>query len=76
MPSLLVNGLATVTAALFGSPFPTSLYFGHMAHKALGARAGYSILSGTATMLLCLSGMVVPFLRVVPMEVDVYKRQM
>jgi AGZA family xanthine/uracil permease-like MFS transporter len=69
MPSLLVNGLATLAAALFGSPFPTSLYFGHMAHKALGARWGYSILSGTATMLLCLSGMVVPVLRVVPMEV-------
>ena len=69
MPSLLVNGLATLAASLFGSPFPTSLYFGHMAHKALGARSGYSILSGTATMLLCLSGMVVPFLRVVPMEV-------
>ena len=69
MPSLLVNGLATTAAALFGSPFPTSLYFGHMAHKSLGARAGYSILSGAATMLLCLSGMVVPFLRVVPMEV-------
>jgi AGZA family xanthine/uracil permease-like MFS transporter len=69
MPSLLANGLATVAAAFFGSPFPTSLYFGHMAHKALGARSGYSILSGTLTMLLCLSGMVVPFLRVVPMEV-------
>ena len=69
MPSLLVNGLATLAAAIFGSPFPTSLYFGHMAHKALGARSGYSLLSGTATMLLCLSGMVVPFLRVVPMEV-------
>jgi AGZA family xanthine/uracil permease-like MFS transporter len=69
MPSLLINGLATLAAALFGSPFPTSLYFGHMAHKALGARAGYSILSGTATMLLCLSGLVVPFLGVVPMEV-------
>ena len=69
MPSLLVNGLATLAASLFGSPFPTSLYFGHMAHKALGARSGYSILSGTMTMLLCLSGLVVPFLRVVPMEV-------
>src|ERR1700689_3590233 len=46
-PSLLVNGLATLAAALFGSPFPTALYFGHMAHKDLGARSGYSILSGT-----------------------------
>lgn len=69
MPSLLVNGLATLAASLFGSPFPTSLYFGHMAHKGLGARSGYSILSGAATMFICLSGLVVPFLRVVPLEV-------
>ena len=68
-PSLLVNGLATLAAALFGSPFPTALYFGHMAHKELGARSGYSILSGTATMLVCLTGLVVPVLRVVPLEV-------
>ena len=69
MPSLLVNGLATLAASAFGSPFPTSLYFGHMAHKSLGARSGYSIMSGTVTMLVCLTGLVVPFLRVVPMEV-------
>src|ERR1700728_872065 len=68
-PSLVVNGLATLAAAFFGSPFPTALYFGHMAHKELGARSGYSILSGTATMLVCLTGLVVPLLRVVPLEV-------
>jgi AGZA family xanthine/uracil permease-like MFS transporter len=68
-PSLLANGLATLAAALFGSPFPTALYFGHMAHKELGARSGYSILSGTATMVVCLTGLVVPVLRVVPLEV-------
>jgi AGZA family xanthine/uracil permease-like MFS transporter len=69
MPSLLVNGLATLAAAAFGSPFPTALYFGHMAHKSLGARAGYSIMSGAATTLVCLTGLVTPFLRVVPLEV-------
>jgi AGZA family xanthine/uracil permease-like MFS transporter len=69
MPSLLVNGLATLAAAAFGSPFPTALYFGHMAHKSLGARSGYSILSGAATTLVCLTGLVTPFLRVVPLEV-------
>jgi adenine/guanine/hypoxanthine permease len=67
--SLLANGLATLAAASFGSPFPTALYFGHMAHKALGARSGYSILSGTATMLVCLTGLVAPLLRVIPLEV-------
>jgi AGZA family xanthine/uracil permease-like MFS transporter len=69
MPSLLVNGLATLVAAGFGSPFPTALYFGHMAHKSLGARAGYSIMSGAATTIVCLTGMISPFLRVVPLEV-------
>jgi AGZA family xanthine/uracil permease-like MFS transporter len=69
MPSLLTNGMATLAASLFGSPFPTALYFGHMVHKELGARAGYSILSGAATMLVCLTGLVVPLLRVVPLEV-------
>jgi AGZA family xanthine/uracil permease-like MFS transporter len=67
-PSLLVNGLATVAAAAFGSPFPTTLYLGHSAFKALGARSGYSTLSGAATMLVCLTGLVPLVLRVVPLE--------
>jgi AGZA family xanthine/uracil permease-like MFS transporter len=68
-PSLLVNGVATLVAALFGSPFPTILYFGHMAHKANGARIGYSALSGVATFLLCVTGLLPLVLRVVPIEV-------
>ena len=27
--SLVVNGLGTLAGALFGSPFPTSIYIGH-----------------------------------------------
>jgi adenine/guanine/hypoxanthine permease len=68
-PSLLVNGLATLGAAAFGSPFPTTLYFGHMAHKAYGARAGYSILNGVAVLLICLTGLISPILHFVPLEV-------
>jgi adenine/guanine/hypoxanthine permease len=67
--SLLVNGLATLLAALFGSPFPTTLYFGHLAHKAYGARVGYSILNGAATLLICVTGLIFPILRFVPLEV-------
>ena len=55
-PSLVVNGLGTMSAALFGSPFPTSIYIGHPALKAIGARAGYSILNGVAVSLMCLTG--------------------
>jgi AGZA family xanthine/uracil permease-like MFS transporter len=69
MPSLLVNGVATLVAAAFGSPFPTTLYFGHLAHKAYGARAGYSGLSGATVLLLCTSGLISPILRLVPLEV-------
>lgn len=68
-PSLAVNGIATLAAAAFGSPFPTTLYFGHMAHKAFGARTGYSILSGATTMLLCMTGLVTPILHWVPLQV-------
>jgi AGZA family xanthine/uracil permease-like MFS transporter len=69
LPSLLVNGVATLVAAVFGSPFPTTLYFGHMAHKANGARVGYSALSGVTTFLLCVTGMLPVVLRVIPIEV-------
>ena len=68
-PSLLVNGLATLGAAVFGSPFPTTLYFGHLAHKAYGARVGYSILNGVATFLICTTGLISPIMHFVPLEV-------
>ncbi|MBZ5662538.1 MAG: NCS2 family permease [Acidobacteriia bacterium] len=68
-PSLLVNGLATLGAAAFGSPFPTTLYFGHLAHKAYGARVGYSILNGATTLLICVTGLISPIMRFVPLEV-------
>jgi AGZA family xanthine/uracil permease-like MFS transporter len=55
-PSLVANGVGTMGAALFGSPFPTSIYIGHPALKAVGARAGYSVLNGAAVTLMCLSG--------------------
>ena len=68
-PSLLVNGLATLVGAAFGSAFPTSLYIGHNAHKANGARIGYSVLGGIASAALCLSGLVPAVLHIVPLEV-------
>jgi len=55
-PSLLVNGLGSVAAAAFGSPFPTTIYIGHPGWKALGARAGYSILNGAFVTVVALTG--------------------
>ncbi len=67
--SLLVNGLSTLAAAAFGSPFPTITYFGHMGLKAMGARSAYSAMSGGLIMLVCLSGVVPLILHYVPVEV-------
>jgi AGZA family xanthine/uracil permease-like MFS transporter len=55
-PSLAVNGIGTLAASLFGSCFPTTIYIGHPGWKAMGARAGYSILNGAFITLICLSG--------------------
>jgi AGZA family xanthine/uracil permease-like MFS transporter len=55
-PSMLINGFASLAAALFGSAFPTTIYIGHPGWKAIGARAGYSVLNGLFITVLCLTG--------------------
>ena len=56
LPSLTVNGVSTVVAACLGSCFPTTLYIGHPGWKALGARAGYSVLNGVFVTGVALTG--------------------
>jgi len=53
-----VNGVGTLAACAFGSCFPTTIYIGHPGWKALGARAGYSVLNGAFITLICLTGTV------------------
>ena len=71
MPSLLANGVATIASALFGNPFPTTIYIGHPAWKAMGARRGYSVLNGAAVTVLCLLGAVPLVLAYVPIDATV-----
>ena len=54
--SLAVNGAGSIVAALFGSAFPTTIYIGHPGWKAMGARAGYSMLNGVFITFICLTG--------------------
>jgi AGZA family xanthine/uracil permease-like MFS transporter len=54
--SLMVNGIGSIAAALFGSAFPTTIYIGHPGWKALGARAGYSVLNGAFMTFICITG--------------------
>ena len=67
-PSMLVNGLGTIVAAAFGSPFPTTIYIGHPGWKAMGARAGYSIYNGVAIVAVCLVGGTTLVQEFVPIE--------
>jgi adenine/guanine/hypoxanthine permease len=67
-PSLAVNGLGTIAAALFGSCFPTTIYIGHPGWKALGARAGYSVLNGAFFTLVCLTGTLAHIAWAIPVD--------
>jgi adenine/guanine/hypoxanthine permease len=67
-PSLAVNGAGTLAAAVFGSCFPTTIYIGHPGWKALGARAGYSILNGVFVTIVCLTGTLAHIAWAVPVD--------
>ena len=66
--SLLCNGLGTVVAAVFGSCFPTTIYIGHPAWKAMGARIGYSWLDGIVVAVCCFLGLFGLIGQLIPIE--------
>jgi AGZA family xanthine/uracil permease-like MFS transporter len=53
---------------LFGSAFPTTIYIGHPGWKALGARAGYSVLNGAFATIICLTGTLAFITYVIPVD--------
>jgi AGZA family xanthine/uracil permease-like MFS transporter len=67
-PSLSANGIGTVLGALFGSCFPTTIYIGHPGWKAMGARAGYSILNGAFVTVICLTGTLAHIAWAIPID--------
>jgi adenine/guanine/hypoxanthine permease len=66
--SMAANGIGTLAAALFGSCFPTTIYIGHPGWKALGARAGYSVLNGLFFTVVGLSGTLAYIAWAVPID--------
>lgn len=54
--SMLGDGMATVLAALCGSPYGMTVFIGHSAFKAMGAKIGYSILCAIAILVVAFSG--------------------
>jgi len=67
-PSLAVNGLGSIVGAIFGSCFPTTIYIGHPGWKAMGARAGYSVLNGAFVTVVCMTGTLSYLAWAVPIE--------
>jgi AGZA family xanthine/uracil permease-like MFS transporter len=67
-PSLMVNGMGTIVAAVFGSCFPTTLYIGHPGWKEMGARAGYSVLNAVFFAVVLLTGTLSAIVWAVPIE--------
>lgn len=70
-PSLFTNGLGSLIASFLGSPFPTTIYIGHPAWKAMGARSGYSAMNGVIITALCLVGGITLVQKVVPIEATI-----
>ncbi|MCH6258443.1 hypothetical protein MLD52_17920 [Puniceicoccaceae bacterium K14] len=67
-PSLVMNGVGTLGAAFFGSPYPTTLYYGHPGWKAIGSRAGYSTLNAICFTFLLLTGSISYIAQLIPIE--------
>ncbi|MCY3750793.1 MAG: NCS2 family permease [Gammaproteobacteria bacterium] len=67
-PLLLMNGLGSLGAACFGSPFPTSIFLGHPGYKRIGARAGYSTINAVLWTLVCVTGSLSIVTFLIPIE--------
>ncbi|HEY1765642.1 MAG TPA: hypothetical protein VGF85_12020 [Opitutaceae bacterium] len=65
---LLFNGFATMGSALFGSPFLATIYFGHPGWKAIGSRAGYSVLNAVFMGAIACTGSLGIIVHVIPVE--------
>lgn len=66
--SMILDGMTTVICSLTGSPFPTSVYYGHPGWKKIGTRSGYTLIMG-ATYLTCFVGLPMIILEIIPYEV-------
>jgi len=50
--SMITDGIGTMIASFFGSPFGTVIYIGHPAHKKSGAKVGYSLVNGCIYLIM------------------------
>jgi len=65
--AMAFDGAGTCLSAIFGSPFPTTVYIGHPGYKRIHARAGYTLGVGVVLMLASMFGMLAFLSNLVPL---------
>jgi adenine/guanine/hypoxanthine permease len=63
---LLAEGIATLFAALCGGVIQNTPYIGHPAYKAMGARAGYTLITGLFIGIGAATGMISMLIGAIP----------
>lgn len=63
----VTDGVGTMVGALFGSPFPTTVYIGHPSYKRIDARCGYILLVGAVFFLAAVFGLLAFLSNLVPL---------
>ncbi|MGX4668507.1 xanthine permease [Cerasibacillus sp. JNUCC 74] len=66
--ALIADGSTTILASLFGSPFPTAVFIGHVGWKEAGARIGYTWATGLSILVLTWLGLISLLLTIIPLE--------
>ena len=66
--TMILDGVTTVLSSLTGSPFPTTVYYGHPGWKKVGTRSGYSLMMAVV-YLSCFFGLPLLILDIIPYEV-------
>ncbi len=69
--SLLMDACLTMFCALCGSPFPTQIFIGQPAFKAMGVRCGYAFMTAIVLFVLGITGIMREMIRVVPVAAGV-----
>ncbi len=65
--AMAFDGGGTMLAAVFGSPFPTTVYIGHPGYKRIHARAGYTVGVGVVLTLASMFGLLAFLSNLVPL---------
>jgi len=66
--SMLGDGIATIIAALCGSPYGMTVFIGHSAFKGMGAQIGYNLLGAAAMVIVAFTGLTSVLLAAIPVQ--------